>query len=54
VKKWKECEDRKIKKKQDADQGLIRMKLPTYKRLYNFLACTYPSYFSKNNRWNIV
>lgn len=43
-----------MKKKLDADQGFIRMKLPGYKRLYNFLACAYPSYFSKNNRWNVV
>ena len=30
------------------------MKMPGYKRLYNFLACCYPPYFSKNNRWNVV
>lgn len=30
------------------------MKLPSHKKFYNFLACTLPSYFSKNNRWNIV
>lgn len=53
-KKWKECEDRKGKKKWDSDQGLIRMKVPSCRRFMNFLSCVLPCYFSKNTRWNIV
>lgn len=53
-KKWHECEDRKQKKKADEEQGLIRMKLPTHRRLNHFLAASLPCYFSKNTRWNIV
>lgn len=52
--KWRECEDRKGKKKFDLEQGLIKIKLKTSKRLYNFLAATLPCYFSKSTRWNII
>jgi hypothetical protein len=53
-KKWKECEDRKPKKKADGEAGLIRIKLKTAHRLHSFLAATLPCYFSKNTRWNII
>ena len=53
-KRWRECEDRKLKKKMDADQGFIRTKLKNSKRLSNFLAATLPCFFSKNTRWNII
>lgn len=53
-KKWRECEDRKMKKKLDSDQGFIRIKLKNARRLSNFLASTLPCFFSKNTRWNII
>ena len=52
--RWHESEDRKMKKKIDSEQGLIRVKLKNSRRIYNFLAATLPCFFSKNTRWNII